>query len=507
MSHVLQLRGACALSAFRLAKLVASLNRVAPGVERVVAEYWHFIEMDQAPGVEARALLERLLDYGAPAARHAPLEADARGRQQFLVVPRIGTISPWSSKATDIVRNCALDGVLRVERGCAYYVEYAQGTAAVAAREAIAARLHDRMTETVLAGPEAAVQLFQHVAPRALARVGIQAQGRAALEDVNRALGLALSEDEIDYLLDAYAALGRDPTDTELTMFAQANSEHCRHKIFNADWIIDAKREDQSLFAMIRHTHAAAPGGTIVAYADNAAVMAGRDAQRFHPDAHGVYRAQPGLTHTVMKCETHNHPTAISPFPGAATGAGGEIRDEGATGRGAKPKAGLVGYSVSNLRIPGAEQIWECDGPGKPERIVSALEIMLEGPIGAASFNNEFGRPNLSGYFRSFEMNLGGVTRGYHKPIMLAGGIGNISAAHTIKIGPAGGCPDRPARWSRDADRHGGRGRVFDGCGCQRGRSRFRLGAARQRRDAAPCAGGDRSLLAAGRSESRPVDS
>ncbi len=435
MSHVLQLRGACALSAFRLAKLIASLKRIAPGVERVAAEFWHFVEMDQAPDTTARKRLERLLDDGAP---RAQIEPSARSRQQFLVVPRIGTISPWSSKATDIARNCGLSGVSRIERGCAYTVEYADnadnaGGAPAVPRDAIAARLHDRMTETVLAGPEDAVQLFQHVAPRALARVGVRAQGRAALEDANGALGLALSADEIDYLLEAYRALGRDPTDTELTMFAQANSEHCRHKIFNADWIIDGKREDRSLFTMIRHTHAAAPGGTIVAYADNAAVMEGRVIQRFHPDANGVYRAQPGMTHTVMKCETHNHPTAISPFPGAATGAGGEIRDEGATGRGAKPKAGLVGYSVSNLRIPGAEQVWETDGPGKPERIASALEIMLEGPIGAASFNNEFGRPNLAGYFRTFEFNLGGVTRGYHKPIMLAGGIGNISAAHTAK--------------------------------------------------------------------------
>jgi len=423
MSQVLQLRGARALSEFRIAKLVAALKRIAPQVAGVAAEFWHFVEMARAPDEGTRALLERLLDDGAP------LEPQARSGERFLVVPRIGTISPWSSKATDIARNCALDGVSRIERGCLYYV---RGMPA-AARAAIAAGLHDRMTETVLSGPEAAAQLFQHVAPRALARVDVLARGRPALESANRSLGLALSEDEIDYLLEAYRELGRDPTDAELTMFAQANSEHCRHKIFNADWIIDGEHMQRSLFAMIRHTHAVAPQGTIVAYSDNAAVMQGRVAQRFHPDARGVYRAQPGMTHTVMKCETHNHPTAISPFPGAATGAGGEIRDEGATGRGAKPKAGLVGYSVSHLRIPGAEQPWEANGPGKPERIVSALEIMLEAPIGAAAFNNEFGRPNLAGYFRSFELDLGGVTRGYHKPIMLAGGIGNISAAHTGK--------------------------------------------------------------------------
>jgi len=423
MSHVLQLRGAHALSEFRVEKLVASLKRSVPAVEGLETEFWYFVETAAPPDARLRAQLERLLDDGAPR------RAQAQGGEPFLVVPRIGTISPWSSKATDIAHNCALAGVRRIERGCLYRVRGAPRDA----RAAIAAQLHDRMTETVLAGPEDAVQLFQHVAPRPLAKIDLQSTGRAALEDANRALGLALSEDEIDYLLEAYRGLGRDPTDAELTMFAQANSEHCRHKIFNAEWIIDGERMERSLFAMIRYTHAVAPQGTIVAYADNAAVMAGRVTQRFHPDAEGVYRPHAGLTHSVMKCETHNHPTAISPFPGAATGAGGEIRDEGATGRGAKPKAGLVGYSVSNLRIPGAEQPWEVDPVGKPERIASALEIMLEAPIGAASFNNEFGRPNLAGYFRSFELNLGGVTRGYHKPIMLAGGIGSIDAALTEK--------------------------------------------------------------------------
>ena len=286
MSHVLQLRGACALSAFRLAKLIASLKRIAPGVERVAAEFWHFVEMDQAPDTTARKRLERLLDDGAP---RAQIEPSARSRQQFLVVPRIGTISPWSSKATDIARNCGLSGVSRIERGCAYTVEYADnadnaGGAPAVPRDAIAARLHDRMTETVLAGPEDAVQLFQHVAPRALARVGVRAQGRAALEDANGALGLALSADEIDYLLEAYRALGRDPTDTELTMFAQANSEHCRHKIFNADWVVDGEPMPRSLFQMIRETERANPAGTVSAYSDNAAVMEGRVVQRFFAD-------------------------------------------------------------------------------------------------------------------------------------------------------------------------------------------------------------------------------
>jgi phosphoribosylformylglycinamidine synthase len=253
------------------------------------------------------------------------------------------------------------------------------------------------------------------------------------LEEANRSLGLALAEDEIEYLRDAFRAIGRDPTDVELTMFAQANSEHCRHKIFNADWIVDGERKQRSLFAMIRHTHELHPQGTVLAYSDNAAVMQGRSAQRFHPDGDRVYRPHAVLTHTVMKCETHNHPTAIAPFPGAATGAGGEIRDEAATGRGAKPKAGLVGFSVSHLRIPGAEQPWEAQEPGRPGHITSALSIMLEAPIGAASFNNEFGRPNLAGYFRTFEQRVAGVQRGYHKPIMLAGGIGNICAAHVAK--------------------------------------------------------------------------
>jgi len=417
MATILKLRGARALSEFRLAKLLASLQQVHPGVRGVRAEYWHFVEAAAPPGPDQRALLERLLRYGEP----APAEP-ARG-DLFLAVPRLGTISPWSSKATDIARNCGLAEVLRIERGLAYTLEI-EGRAE---RDALAAPLHDRMTETVLASLDDAEQLFRHVAPRPLERVA-----RGALREANQRLGLALSEDEIDYLRAAFDALGRDPTDAELTMFAQANSEHCRHKIFNADWIIDGEKQPQSLFGMIRHTHAANPQGTIVAYADNAAVIEGRQAKRFYPTGN-VYGNNLEFTHAVIKCETHNHPTAISPFPGAATGAGGEIRDEGATGRGARPKAGLVGYSVSALRIPGALQPWEGDDPGKPGRIVSALEIMLEGPIGAASFNNEFGRPNLAGYFRSFELKAGGVPRGYHKPIMLAGGIGNICAAHTEK--------------------------------------------------------------------------
>ncbi len=317
----------------------------------------------------------------------------------------------------------------RIERGIAYYAEGNGGH-----RQQIAALLHDRMTETVLDNLDQADQLFRHVEPRPLASIDIFARGRAALEEANRAMGLALSADEIDYLLENFRAIGRNPTDAELTMFAQANSEHCRHKIFNASWVIDGKAEAHTLFGMIRETEKANPQGTVLAYSDNSAIMEGREIERFYPGAGGRYAYHRETTHTLMKVETHNHPTAISPFPGAATGSGGEIRDEGATGRGARPKAGLAGFSVSNLRIPGCVQPWEADH-GKPGRIASALDIMLEGPIGAAAFNNEFGRPNLAGYFRSFEIEAGGELRGYHKPIMIAGGVGNIAARDAFKLG------------------------------------------------------------------------
>jgi phosphoribosylformylglycinamidine synthase len=409
VSEILQLRGPRALSEFRLAKLLPSLQKIDPGVRGVGAEYRYFVEIERRLEPRERATLEALLDDGTPM-------LEAASGNVFLVVPRLGTLSPWSSKATDIARNCGLAAVKRIERGVVYYLDSDQ--------PALAGLLHDRMTQTVLRSFDEAPRLFQHVSPRKLEAVPV-----SALRDANQRLGLALSEDEIEYLEHAYRRLGRDPTDAELTMFAQANSEHCRHKIFNADWIIDGVRQPQTLFSMIRHTHAVAPQGTVVAYADNAAVIEGRSTDRFFPDSNRVYRCFPELTHLVIKCETHNHPTAISPFPGAATGAGGELRDEGATGRGAKPKAGLVGYSVSNLRIPGAVQPWERDDAGKPERIASALDIMLEAPIGAAAYNNEYGRPNLCGYFRTFEMG----SRGYHKPIMLAGGLGSLRAQHAHK--------------------------------------------------------------------------
>jgi phosphoribosylformylglycinamidine synthase len=402
LQSILQLRGPRALSESRLAKLVASLK-----AKSLSAEYRYFVETASELSTEERRLLERLLDDGSPRA------APAAGAL-YLVVPRLGTLSPWSSKASDIARNCGLAAVRRIERGTAYFIEGA-GTDP-------SPLLHDRMTQTVLRSFDEAAKLFEHVPPRPLRHV-------SDIEKANRELGLALSEDEIEYLERAYRELGRAPTDAELTMFAQANSEHCRHKIFNADWIIDGARQPHTLFGMIRHTHAAAPQGTVLAYADNAAIVEGRSVRRFHPGRDGVYAAHESLVHTVIKCETHNHPTAISPFPGAATGAGGEIRDEGSTGRGAKPKAGLVGFSVSHLRIPGHERPWEHGGAGRPARIASALDIMIEGPIGAAAFNNEFGRPNLCGYFRTFEFQ----NRGYHKPIMLAGGLGNLSAEHAYK--------------------------------------------------------------------------
>jgi phosphoribosylformylglycinamidine synthase len=423
MAEIVKLRGGPALSVFRLEKLHARLGEVAPGARITGAEFQHFVETAHALAPRERAVLDQLLLYGEPALRAPP------SGELYLVVPRLGTISPWSSKATDIARQCGLPAVKRIERGIAFYAEGAGGR-----RREIAALLHDRMTETVLESLDQADQLFRHVQPRPLASIDIFARGRASLEEANRVMGLALSADEIDYLLDNFRAIGRNPTDAELTMFAQANSEHCRHKIFNASWVIDGIAEPHTLFGMIRETEKANSRGTVLAYSDNSAIMEGREIERFYPDAAGNYAYHREATHTLMKVETHNHPTAISPFPGAATGSGGEIRDEGATGRGAKPKAGLAGFSVSNLRIPGALQPWEADH-GKPGRIASALDIMLEGPIGAAAFNNEFGRPNLAGYFRSFEIEAGGELRGYHKPIMVAGGVGNIAARHAFKLG------------------------------------------------------------------------
>jgi phosphoribosylformylglycinamidine synthase len=421
---MLQLAGPAAETAFRLKKLRAQLQSRDDAVLGVTARYLHFVHLAAPLDERQRGVLEALLTYGTT------LGETAAG-QQLYVVPRLGTISPWSSKATDIARICGLP-VHRIERGRAFTLTSRRplGEGGI---ERLAPLIHDRMTETWLAESPSETLLFAEHEPAPLRRIDLLGQGIAALDRANRNLGLALSEDEIAYLSEQFAALGRNPTDVELMMFAQANSEHCRHKIFNAQWIIDGERAPKSLFEMIRNTFAQAPAGVLSAYKDNAAVIGGPAAAWFFPDASGRYRYVEEPAHLVMKVETHNHPTAISPFPGAATGSGGEIRDEGATGRGARPKAGLTGFTVSHLAIPGWRQPWEADGPGSPGRIASPLAIMRDGPIGAAQFNNEFGRPNIGGYFRTCLLEAGGTWRGYHKPIMIAGGLGNIRACSVEK--------------------------------------------------------------------------
>jgi len=432
MVEFIALRGSAAFSASRLKRLQRTLISEFPSLN-LTAEHWYFVESQATLSASQIARLKDLLGVS----ERLP---QAPSGQLRLVTPRLGTISPWSSKATDIARNCGFASIKRIERGTAFHLSGLNLSSSMKplARVALAAALHDRMTESVLDTIEAAQALFHHVEPPPLTTVDILGGGRAALVQANGELGLALSADEIDYLIDNFRALKRNPTDVELMMFAQANSEHCRHKIFNASWSVDGEDQAFSLFGMIRETHKAHPEGTVVAYSDNAAILEGASMRRFYPRADGAYAYSEQLTHILAKVETHNHPTAISPFPGAATGSGGEIRDEGATGRGSKPKAGLCGFSVSDLRIPGYVQPWESDY-GKPDRIASALDIMIDGPIGAAAFNNEFGRPNLAGYFRSFEQEFAGEIRGYHKPIMIAGGLGNIAAEHSFKIEfPAG---------------------------------------------------------------------
>ncbi len=423
---VLHLPGGPALSGFRLDKLNQRIRDAVGGPAVLAADHWHFVETDRPLADDEHRRLEEVLAHRGPVAAPA---SRVRTGATLLVTPRPGTVSPWSSKATDIVRQCGLEAVRRVERGTLFHL------ATGGDLRRVAPLLHDRMTEAVLDGLDEADTLFRRVTPRWLTAVDVIGRGREAILEANGALGLALTDEEVDYLVTSFLAAGRNPTDVELTMFAQANSEHCRHKIFNAAWEVDGEPQDLSLFGMVRTTHARHPQGTIVAYADNAAVMEGGLARRFFASPlTGRYGTHAEITHTVMKVETHNHPTAVSPFAGAATGAGGEIRDEGATGRGAKPKAGLCGFSVSHLRIPGCERPWE--GPEqRPDRVASPLAIMIEGPLGAASFNNEFGRPNLAGYFRTYEQVVAGTRRGYHKPIMLAGGVGNIRAAHTAKAG------------------------------------------------------------------------
>jgi phosphoribosylformylglycinamidine synthase len=415
--------GAPALSQFRLDHLLRSLQAQDPRVTTLSSRWLHFVD-DSRPLTDSElGLLGKLLTYGSRIA--AP---EDRG-QRILVTPRVGTESPWSSKATDIVHVCGLDAVTRVERGTLYFIA---STAALQPEDLrkLAAHLHDRMTESVWIDSIDPKGLFHGAAARPLRLVLLSAEGHAAVERANKEWGLALSAEEIDYLVAAFGQLKRDPTDVELMMFAQANSEHCRHKIFNAEFTVDGIAQPLSLFAMIRATHAKNSRGVLSAYRDNAAVIEGNLATRFFPNPlTNRYGGTAERADILMKVETHNHPTAISPFPGAATGAGGEIRDEGATGTGAKPKAGLTGYSVSNLKIPGMLQAWEGDF-GKPDRIASALDIMIAAPLGAAAFNNEFGRPNTCGYFRTFEQREResgrAVIRGYHKPIMIAGGLGNV---------------------------------------------------------------------------------
>ena len=444
---MLILPGSNALSAFRSQRLLSRLHQIDRSIISVSARFLHFIDTATPLPQHDVDRLNGLLTYGDP------FSGSGEG-DEFVVIPRFGTISPWASKATDIAHNCGMTQIRRIERGVLYSIRVKTGLLrgvkhlADASVDGVSAILHDRMIEMVLRSPADAAGLFRELEAKPLESIDLLGTGKAALVAANSALGLALSDDEIDYLLAAFLRAERNPTDVELMMFAQANSEHCRHKIFNADWTIDGVAQDRSLFAMIKNTHELHPQGTIVAYSDNSSIIEGASVMRFYPRGAGGdndYAPSQELTHILMKVETHNHPTAISPFPGASTGAGGEIRDEGATGRGAKPKAGLTGFTVSNLRLPDAIHKWENADDvtgtvaavggdyGKPDRIASALQIMLDGPIGGAAFNNEFGRPNLGGYFRTYEQNVAGTVFGYHKPIMIAGGIGSIADQHTKK--------------------------------------------------------------------------
>ncbi|WP_168583211.1 phosphoribosylformylglycinamidine synthase [Gephyromycinifex aptenodytis] len=428
------LPGGDALSDFRARALLARLQSIDPRISAVAARYVHWVASEEPLQEPARQIVAAILTYGptysGPAAEQGAV---------FVIAPRLGTISPWASKATDIVHNCGID-IHRVER-VTEFVLSGVSDLDEATWAACAEVLHDRMTQVALPSRESAASLFAERAPEPMEHVDVLGRGEQALLEANTAYGLALSSDEIEYLVSAFTGLARNPTDVELMMFAQANSEHCRHKIFNADFVVDGQPQSRSLFGMIRHTEAVAGGpenGTIVAYKDNASIMAGGPVTRWLPEGDGSkpsrYSGRTGDVHVLMKVETHNHPSAISPFPGAATGAGGEIRDEGATGRGSAPKAGLTGFIVSNLELPGTNEPWETQHYGAPGHIASALDIMIEGPIGAAAFNNEFGRPALGGFFRVYEQSVDGVHRGYHKPIMSAGGLGTIDAAMTEKI-------------------------------------------------------------------------
>jgi len=433
--HLSHFEGGNALSSFRAAAMLPRLQSVNARIAGVAARHVHWVWSDAELARDEHDKLLGLLRYGDDYA--GPIEGTL-----IVVAPRLGTVSPWASKATDIARNCG-SAVRRVERVTEYRLTLQRGllggtkTLTAVELQAAAALLHDRMTESVLPTREDAVHLFDEQLAVPMAHVDVLARGRDALVEANTDFGLALSDNEIDYLVASFTGLARNPTDVELMMFAQANSEHCRHKIFNAEFVIDGVAQTRSMFQMIRHTEASNPQHTVVAYSDNASVMEGGVIERWLPQGFTnapVYAARNETVHVLMKVETHNHPTAISPFAGASTGAGGEIRDEGATGRGSKPKAGITGFSVSNLHLPGTNEPWEQSPIGKPEHIASPLQIMADGPLGGAAFNNEFGRPILGGYFRVYEQDVAGVRRGYHKPIMIAGGLGSIAASQTAKI-------------------------------------------------------------------------
>ena len=452
------LAGSNALSDFRVKLILQKINNQLPSanISYISSQYFHFIQQTKQLNDSEQKTLNGILTYGN---KFSDIINNTNNNlievYNIVVVPRLGTTSPWSSKASDIAHNVGLNNVKRIERGIIYkfYIDKntslsqtiknklsgllikdkvqtnTNGILGIEEISIINSIIHDRMTESIVNDTQEALSLFNELDEKPLAHIDI-----SALEQANKTMGLALSGDEIDYLFDAYTKMERNPTDVELMMFAQANSEHCRHKIFNASWVIDGEAQEYSLFGMIKNTHKVTPQGTIVAYADNSAIMQGQASIRYVSDyATGLYANQHDILHTIMKVETHNHPTAISPFAGASTGAGGEIRDEGATGRGSKPKAGLAGFSVSNLHIPNYIQSWEKNSftYGKPNHIASPLEIMIQAPIGAAAFNNEFGRANLAGYFRVYQQDINGKQYGYHKPIMLAGGMGSICDKYT----------------------------------------------------------------------------
>ena len=426
--EIIHIAGGPAYSEFRKEKLLGKLQTINKQIKDIHSEYIHIVWCEKKITENDKATLEKILHYG-PKAHTLKFKHNA-----IITMPRPGTISPWASRATDIANHCGLYDIKRIERAVAVYVELKdESLLSDDEKKTLSVLLHDRMTEVSIFDLNEAQSLFSHLPPKPIQYAEILEGGKQVLNDFNKNLGLALSEDEIDYLFNYFTSIKRNPTDAELMMFAQANSEHCRHKIFNADWIVDGKTQSKSLFGMIKNTHQLHPGNTIVAYSDNSSIVGGAKVNRFYPNQNGVYGDHEELTHFIMKVETHNHPTAISPFSGAATGAGGEIRDEGATGRGSKPKAGLTGFSVSNLRIPEFIQPWEKDIYGAPARISSALQIMIDGPIGGASYNNEFGRPNIAGYFRTLEIKHNDEIKGFHKPIMLAGGIGSINDIHTKK--------------------------------------------------------------------------